>query len=45
MALKRARENPNGTHMNMARVASGVGLNANLPSWKIRGLGYFSVGR
>ncbi|KAI6689354.1 hypothetical protein NL676_026182 [Syzygium grande] len=33
---------PTGSHANMARVASGVGLKVNLPSWKIKGFGYFS---
>lgn len=44
-ALKMARKRPNGTHMNIARVARGVGLKANLPSWKIKGLGYLCPGR
>jgi len=44
-ALIKARTKPKGTHMNNARVASGVGLRASLPSWKIRGLGYLSLGR
>lgn len=35
---------PSGSHMNMYSVADGVGKNASLPSWKIRGFGYFSLG-
>lgn len=38
-----ARKNPNGSHMNMASVASGVGLKANLPSWNNKGLGYLCL--
>lgn len=45
MIRNMARQEPNGTHMNMARVESGVGLRANLPSWKMRGLVYLSLGR
>lgn len=36
---------PSGSHINMIREANGVGLKANLPSWKINGFGYFSLGR
>ena len=43
--LKMARKNPNGAHINIARESNGVGLKANLPSWKISGLGYFFLGR
>lgn len=28
---------PKGSHMNMARVANGVGMKASLPSWKTSG--------
>lgn len=43
-ALKIARTIPNGTHINMATVAKEVGLKASLPSWKISGFGYLSLG-
>ena len=43
--LRMATSKPNGTHINMTKVATGVGLKANLPSWKINGFGYFSLGR
>lgn len=42
--LRRARTNPSGAHMRMARVAIGVGFVTNRPSWKINGLGYISLG-
>ena len=41
---KIARIIPMGSHMNMARVAAGVGRKASLPSWKTSGFGYFSRG-
>jgi len=37
--------NPKGKHMNIANVAIGRGLKANLSSWKINGLGISSLGR
>ena len=43
--LKMERNNPRGNHMNKARQEAGVGLKANLPSWKINGFGYLSLGR
>lgn len=39
-----ARTIPKGSHMNMESVAKGVGRKASLPSWKISGFGYFSLG-
>lgn len=39
-----AKRIPNGNHMNIYRVAEGVGRNASLPSWNIRGFGYLSLG-
>lgn len=45
ISLKRQMKIPNGTHMNAANVSNGVALKANLPSWKINGFGYFSLGR
>ena len=41
----KVRGRASGIHINMARVASGVGLKASLPSWTIRGLGYWSLGK
>lgn len=35
---------PMGIHMNMERVANGVGKKASLPSWNIRGFGYLCLG-
>lgn len=35
--------NPNGNHMNIADVAIGLGLKANLSSWKISGLDISSL--
>lgn len=43
--LKRLRNNPKGNQMNKATEDARVGLKANLPSWKINGLGYLSLGR
>lgn len=41
--LKVARIIAKGSHKKRANVARGVGKNANLPSWKMRGFGYFSL--
>jgi len=35
--------NPKGNHMNIANVAIGLGLKANLSSWKINGLDISSL--
>lgn len=35
--------NPKGNHMNIANVAIGLGLKANLSSWKISGLDISSL--
>jgi hypothetical protein len=35
--------NPKGKHMNAANVAIGLGLKANLSSWKINGLDISSL--
>lgn len=43
--LKMERKSPRGNHMKKAREDGRVGLKANLPSWKINGLGYLSLGR
>jgi len=43
--LKMERNSPRGSHMKKAKVEAGVGLKANLPSWKIKGFGYLSFGR
>lgn len=43
--LQMERNSPRGNHMKKAREDAGVGLNANLPSWKINGFGYLSFGR
>jgi hypothetical protein len=44
-ALIKQSKKPNGAHINMTKKASGVGRKTNLPSWKINGFGYFSIGR
>ncbi|KAH1259108.1 hypothetical protein GmHk_03G008661 [Glycine max] len=43
--LINARMKPQGSHISMAKVISGVGLSANLPSWNISGFGYLSLAR
>lgn len=44
MALIMARADPKGNHMNVAVIASGVGLKASLPSWNISDFEYLSLG-
>lgn len=42
--LKMESNIPSGNHMNMMNEDIRVGLKANLPSWKINGLGYHFLG-